>query len=75
MRIASGLRRAGIACDMAFRGNMKKRMQKAAASGARYAIIIGDDELARSEAAVKDLESGEQSSVPLAGLHEAVRRR
>ena len=74
-RIASELRRAGIACDMAFRGNMKRRMQKAAASGARYAIIIGDDELAKSEAAVKDLESGNQLSVPLAGLHEAVRRR
>ena len=48
-------------CDMAFRGNLKKRMQKAGASGARYAIILGDDELARGEAAVKDLASGEQS--------------
>ena len=50
--IAADLRLAGIACDMAFRGNMKKRMQKAGASGARYAIIIGDDELGRGEAGV-----------------------
>lgn len=71
--IAASLRRSGIACEMAYRGNMKKRMQKAAASGARYAIIIGDDELARGEAAVKHLASGEQKNVTLDGLVEAVR--
>jgi histidyl-tRNA synthetase len=68
MRIAAELRRAGIACDMAWRGNMKRRMQKAAASGARVAIILGDDELAKGEAAVKNLESGEQVSVSIADL-------
>jgi histidyl-tRNA synthetase len=70
--IAADLRRAGIACEMAYRGNMKRRMQKADASGARYAIIIGDDELARGEAALKDLASGAQSAVPIAGLAEAI---
>jgi histidyl-tRNA synthetase len=75
IRIAAELRRAGIACDMAFRGNMKKRMQKAGASGARFAIIIGDDELARGQAGVKDLASGEQREVPLERLAEAVRAR
>ena len=73
--IAAELRRAGIACDMAFRGNMKKRMQKAGASGARFAIIIGDDELARGEAGLKDLASGEQRAVPLARLAEAFRAK
>ena len=34
---------------MAYRGNMKKRMQSADASGARFAVIIGDDELDRAE--------------------------
>jgi histidyl-tRNA synthetase len=71
--IAAELRRAGIACDMAFRGNMKRRMQKANASGARFAVIIGDDELERGEAAVKDLASGEQKRVALERLAEAVR--
>lgn len=71
--IAARLRRAGITCDMAYRGNMKKRMQKAAASGARYAIIIGDNELANGEAALKNLGTGEQSNVPLDRLSEAVR--
>lgn len=75
LAITAALRRAGIACDMAYRGNMKKRMQKAGASGARFAIIIGDEELARGEAAVKDMESGEQKNVAIAGLAEAVRLR
>ncbi len=73
--LAAQLRRAGIACEMAYKGNMKRRMQKADSSGARYAIILGDDELARGEAAVKDLKSGEQKSVAMDGLAEAVRAR
>ncbi|PSJ36179.1 histidine--tRNA ligase [Allosphingosinicella deserti] len=73
--LVADLRRAGIACDMGYKGNMKKRMQRANASGARFAIILGDDELARGEAAVKNLVSGEQANVPLAGLAEAVRAR
>jgi histidyl-tRNA synthetase len=68
-RVATGLladlRRAGIAADMGFRGNMKKRMQRANASGAAFAVIIGDDELAQGEAAVKNLINGEQHMVAL----------
>jgi histidyl-tRNA synthetase len=70
--LVAQLRRAGIACEMAYKGNMKKRMQKANASGARYAIIIGDDEIARSEAAVKDLTTGEQRNVPMTDLAQAL---
>ena len=68
--IIADLRRNGVACDMGYRGNMKKRMQRANASGAAWAIILGDDELARGEAALRDLRSGEQQAVPLAALVE-----
>lgn len=74
-RILAELRRAGVAADMLFKGNMKKRMAKAAATGARFAVIIGDDELARGQAAVKDLGSGEQQDVALDRLVEALRGR
>ncbi len=73
VRIAAELRRAGIACDMTWKGNMKRRMQKASASGARFAILIGDDELDRGEASVKDLASGEQQSLALSRLAGALR--
>jgi histidyl-tRNA synthetase len=68
LRLIAELRRAGLVCDMAFRGNLKRRMQKAGASGARFAIILGEDELARGEAAVKDLASGTQQNVALPEL-------
>ncbi|MDB5720834.1 MAG: histidine--tRNA ligase [Alphaproteobacteria bacterium] len=73
--IIATLRRAGIACDMGFRGNMKRRMAKADSSGARYAIILGEDELARGEASLKDMKSGEQQSLALAALTEKLRAR
>ena len=59
------LRRSGLCVDMAFRGNLKRRLAKADAQRAEYAIILGDDELARNEAVVKKLATGEQKSVPL----------
>ncbi|MET1757121.1 histidine--tRNA ligase [Novosphingobium sp. RD2P27] len=63
--LAATLRRSGLAVDMGFRGNMKKRMSRANDSGARFALIVGDDELAAGEATVKDLVLGEQERLPL----------
>ncbi|HLO19197.1 MAG TPA: histidine--tRNA ligase [Sphingomicrobium sp.] len=72
--ILAGLRREGIAADMAYRGNMKKRLSRANDAGATYALIIGDDELERGEAQLKELASGEQRSVSLDLLVEAIAR-
>jgi len=72
LRLLAQLRRAGIASDMAFKGNMKKRMARADASGARFAVIIGEDELAKGQAGVKDLRTGEQQSVDLDRVAETV---
>jgi len=63
--LAATLRRSGLAVDMGYRGNMKKRMSRANESGARFALIVGDDELAAGEAMVKDLVTGEQERLPL----------
>jgi histidyl-tRNA synthetase len=73
-RILAGLRREGVAAEMAYRGNVKKRLSRANESGAAYALIIGDDELDRGEAQLKDLASGEQRSVSLDLLLEAIAR-
>ncbi len=51
-------------------GNFKSQMKKADASGARFAIIIGDDEASSGEVSIKPLrEVAEQVRV---GLNEAV---
>ncbi|MHA3793539.1 histidine--tRNA ligase [Sphingomonas sp. YL-JM2C] len=72
-RALADLRRAGIAADMAYKGNMKRRMQKADASGARYAVIIGDDEVARGEVSLKDMAGQTQAPVAIDGLVAAIR--
>jgi len=66
--ILADLRRAGIATDMAFKGNMKRRLAKADALGARFAVILGDNELAQGVAAVKFLGDGTQREVAFADL-------
>jgi histidyl-tRNA synthetase len=72
--IVAGLRREGVAADMAYRGNMKKRLSRANEAGAAYALIIGDDELERGEAQLKDLSTGEQRAVSLDLVAEAIGR-
>jgi histidyl-tRNA synthetase len=73
-QLLADFRRQGIAADMAYRGNMKKRLSRADAAGARFALIVGDDELDRGEAQLKDLGSGEQASVAFEGIAEAIRK-
>ncbi|MGI4945530.1 MAG: histidine--tRNA ligase [Janthinobacterium lividum] len=62
------LRRAGVRAEMSYKGNMKRRMERANRIGARTAVIIGDAELARGVAQVKDLATGAQTEVALADL-------
>ena len=73
LRLLADLRRAGISADMAYRGNMKKRLSRANDAGAAYALIIGDDELKREEAQIKNLATGEQRSIALDAVAEALR--
>jgi len=72
VKLMTELRRAGIAAEMAWRGNMKKRMARAASSGAAFAVILGQEELDSGTAKVKDLRSGEQRAVALDMLHAAL---
>ncbi len=62
------LRQAGIRAEMAYRGNMKRRMERANKTGARAAVIIGDEELAKGVASVKDLSAGTQTEIALGEL-------
>lgn len=74
LSITQGLRRAGFAVDLGFSGNLGKRMKRANALGARAAVILGGDELARGTATVRDMDSGEQAEVPLMTLEEHLGR-
>ena len=69
--------RQGIAVVVGETGrSMKSQLRSADASGARLAIIIGEDELAKGTAVVKDLRAGgEQREVPLADLTATIQSR
>jgi histidyl-tRNA synthetase len=71
-RLLADLRRAGIAADMAYRGNMKKRLSRANDAGAAYALIIGDVELDSGEVQLKNLATGEQRSIGFDAVAEAL---
>ena len=64
--VAEALRDAGHAAVVnAGGGSFKSQMKKADASGARYALIVGEDEASARSVAVKPLrEAGEQRQVP-----------
>jgi len=60
MVTCEALRAAGVSVQMHAagaegQGSMKAQFKRADASGARYAVIFGPDELARGEASLKDL--------------------
>lgn len=73
--LAGRLRDRGISVDMAYgdRG-IKGSMKAADRSGARLALVLGDNELAERIVEVKDLKSGEQHQISLDDVvDEAVR--
>jgi histidyl-tRNA synthetase len=53
-------------------GSFKSQMKKADASGARVALVIGDDEAAANEVSVKPMQGGEQVRVKVRDLAETV---
>ena len=63
--ILQSLRAAGIRAEMSYRGNLRRRMERANRSQARATVIIGADDLAQGVAQVKDLTSGVQEAVKL----------
>ncbi|MFD2265501.1 histidine--tRNA ligase [Lacibacterium aquatile] len=68
LKLAHQLRKAGHTVDVGFSGNLKKRLMRANKLKATKAIILGEDELAKGVAAVRDLDSGEQAEVALTDL-------
>ncbi len=71
--VLQALRHAGLRAEMAYRGNLRRRMERANKLGARAAVLLGTDDLAAGVAQVKDLASGAQTAVPLAELPDRLR--
>jgi len=68
------LRRDGFTVELGYGGNVKKRMRRANSLGARFALLLGEDELAKRVTSLRDLDSGEQETVALDALSDRLRR-
>jgi histidyl-tRNA synthetase len=71
--ILQTLRRAGIRAEIGYRGNLRRRMERANRTGARAVVIIGADDMAGGVVQLKDLASGHQEAVALDRLADRLR--
>jgi len=64
LKLARELRRAGVSADLGDENfRLKKSFELAEKAGAKYIVIVGENEAASNQFAVKNLASGEQVSV------------
>jgi histidyl-tRNA synthetase len=65
LTVLQSLRAAGVRAEIAYRGNLRRRMERANKLGARAAVIMGEDDIAKGVAQVKNLGTGAQEAVAL----------
>ena len=67
------LRRAGLIASMDFAGrSMKAQMKQANKMHARFALILGEDEVKEGTVMMKDMVASKQEKVPLAEIIETI---
>jgi len=70
LKVTQDLRAEGLVVEQAYGGNVKKRMVRANKIGARFVVVLGDEERERDAVTLRDLDAGSQEEVPLLGLAE-----
>ena len=74
LKYAAELRAAGFKVELAFGDRaLKTAMKMADKSGARYSLVIGDEEMASGVVEVKEMSSGTANSVRLDSLASALK--
>ena len=72
MSIVADLRAGGISAQTDVVGrSLKAQMKYADKIGAKYTMVLGDDEIAKGEAVIKDMDSGETETLSLDGLEDS----
>jgi histidyl-tRNA synthetase len=61
--LARQLRAENVAVELAAEGKLKRAMELANKLNARYALIVGENEIAAGEYALKNMRTGEQKNV------------
>ena len=74
IRLAGELRAAGLRVDVyPDADKIGKQLKYADSRGIRFVTVVGDDEAARNEVAVKNLATGEQQLVPRSDVAQLIR--
>ncbi len=74
LKLAAELRQADIRVEMYPEPDkLGKQMKYASTRKIPYAAILGGDEIARGEVTIKNLDTGDQQSVPRAAVADVVK--
>ena len=65
LTLAEVLRNHGWVVELGYSGNVARRMRRANSVDARAAVLIGEEEITRNVVALRDLDTGEQTEVPM----------
>ena len=72
--LLSLLREKNIACDISYKvSSLKSQMRLADKMAARYVVLLGQDEMAKSVVTLKNMATGEQTQVPFDQVVEVVK--
>jgi histidyl-tRNA synthetase len=74
--LVTTLRRAGVAADFGYGSKgLKAAMKAADRSGARYALVLGERDIAENVIQIKELATGEQVAAPLADIATTIQEK
>jgi histidyl-tRNA synthetase len=66
VKLLDEVRKAGIGAQIAMGGSLRAQLRHANKRDARFALIIGEDELRRGEVTLRDMAGGEQINIAVA---------
>lgn len=76
LKLLDNLRKSGVAADTDYENkSLKGAMRRANDLGARFALIIGEDELRKNVVTLKDMTSGEQTKIRQDNLIEELKNK
>lgn len=70
LKLVAELRNAGHSIEYGFKGRVGQRLKRASQQNARYALMLGEDELAAGKVVLRDLDAGEQQDIDRSALGE-----
>ena len=73
-KLLNSLRQRGLSAAMDFAGrSMKAQMKQANKLGAKYSVILGEDEIAEGVVMLRSMEDSSQAKVPMAQVAEKIK--